>query len=162
VIALSNTRKSRTVTAASVSLAVMVTLVGFGSPTWGATSPTAGATRSLSVTDTARLRYITSSGALLIEEGAATGGLPGTVKARFDVGPTVTSTFTIYTRVGSLIGHGSGTLHGTGLYASFGGTMTVTHGTGHYTHAHGHGGFYGLINRHTYALTVQTTGTLSY
>jgi hypothetical protein len=128
----------------------------------GASQRRARDARALNVTDTAHLRYIRESGSLLIEEGVATGGLPGTVKVRFDVGPTVTSSFTIYTRGGSIAGNGSGVLHGTGVTASFGGTMTVSHGTGRYAHAHGRGGFYGTINRKTYALTVQTTGTLSY
>jgi hypothetical protein len=120
------------------------------------------AARVLDATDTAHLRYIRSSGALLLEEGSATGALPGTVKVQMNVGATVIASFTIKTRNGSLAGRGSGTLHGTGVYASFGGTMTVSHGTGRYAHAHGHGGFYGVLNRNSYALTVQTTGTLSY
>ena len=40
--------------------------------------------------------------------------------------------------------------------------MSITRGTGRYVHAHGSGGFYGVLNRKTYALTVQTTGRLSY
>jgi len=40
--------------------------------------------------------------------------------------------------------------------------MTVSHGTDRYAHAHGHGGFYGTVNRHNDALVVQTTGQLSY
>jgi len=122
----------------------------------------ARAARTLNVTDTAHLHYVKAPGASLLEEGSATGGLPGTVKVRIIVGATVNATFTIYAHGGSITGDGSGTLHGTGLYASFGGTMSVSHGTGRYTHAHGHGGFYGVINRNTDALTVQTTGTLTY
>lgn len=92
-----------------------------------------------------------------------TGTLPGTVKVHFDVGPTVTATFTIYPRGGgSISGHGSGALHSTSLYATFGGSLSVTGGTGRYSHAHGHGGLYGAINRHTDAVTVQTIGKLSY
>ena len=40
--------------------------------------------------------------------------------------------------------------------------MTVSHGTGRYKHVHGNGGFYGTLNRTTYKMVVQTTGTLSY
>jgi len=118
--------------------------------------------RSLNVTDTAHLHYVRESGSDLLEEGQATGGLPGQVQARFNVGATVYATFTISTRYGSISGKGSGKLRGTGVYASFGGTMTVSSGTGRYSHARGHGGFYGVIDRHTYASTVQTTGTLTY
>ena len=88
--------------------------------------------------------------------------LPGTVSVSFELGPTITGRFTIHTHGGSITGTGSAKLHSSGLYASFGGTMSVSHGTGRYSHAHGHGGFYGTVNRHTYAAVIQTTGTLSY
>jgi hypothetical protein len=122
----------------------------------------ARAARTLDVRDEAHLRYVKESGSDLLEEGEATGGLPGHVRARFNVGATVYSSFSISTRYGSISGSGSGKLRGTGAWESFGGTMTVTHGTGRYSHAHGHGGFYGAIDRHGYATTIQTTGTLAY
>jgi hypothetical protein len=127
----------------------------------------AHAARALNVTDTAHLRYVRESGSALLDEGAVSGALPGTVKVRFNVGVTVTASFTIYARNGSLTGHGSGALHEShssshDAYVSFGGTMTIIHGTGRYAHAHGGGGFYGVINRETYAATIQTTGTLAY
>lgn len=135
-------------------------------PATTAARPSAGrdahAARSLNATDTARLRYLSSSGSSVYEEGYASGKLPGRVKVRLEVNATVTASFTIYASGGTLVGHGSGALHSSGVYASFGGTMTITHGTGRYAHAHGHGGFYGAINRNTFAATVQTTGTLAY
>jgi hypothetical protein len=129
----------------------------------GAALPTPAHTaRALNTTDTARLHYLPSHGSSLLEEGPATGALPGTVKLHMTVGATVKGTFTINTHNGSIVGEASGTLHGTGPYTSFAGSMTVNHGTGRYAHAHGHGGFYGVLNRNTYAMTVQTTGSLSY
>ena len=123
--------------------------------------------RALNITDTAHMRHVGESGSALLDEGAVSGALPGTVKVLFHVGVTVTASFTIYARNGSLSGHGSGALHEShsnshDAYVSFGGTMTITHGTGRYAHAHGGGGFYGVINRQTYAATIQTTGTLAY
>lgn len=119
--------------------------------------------RTLNVTDTAHLHLVSSPGSLLIEEGPASGDLPGTIKTRLNIGPTVSASFTIYTKTGTLSGNGTGKLHTPGgLYDSFGGTMTVSHGTGRYAHANGHGGLYGTLDRKTDALTVQTTGTLSY
>jgi hypothetical protein len=118
--------------------------------------------RSLNANDTAHLRLISSSGSSVLEEGYAGGGLPGRVRVHMDVTASVTASFTIYASGGTLVGHGSGALHSSGVYASFGGTMTITHGTGRYAHARGHGGFYGAINRNTFAATVQTTGTLAY
>jgi hypothetical protein len=137
-------------------------------PVLGATRPAARADRAraasvLDVRDEGRLHLVKESGSLLLEEGPATGTLPGTVKVRFDVGATITAQFTIYARGGgSISGHGSGRLRSTGAYSTFGGTLAVTAGTGRFRHARGSGGLYGAINRKTYALTVQTIGKLSY
>jgi hypothetical protein len=116
----------------------------------------------LSVKDEAHLHLTSTNGSLLMEEGPAIGVIPGTVKASFIVATDVTATFTIYAHGGSINGRGTGALHSTGLYSSFGGSLKVTGGTGRYKHAHGNGGLYGVINRKTDALTVQTTGELSY
>jgi len=145
---------------AVATIALMLTLAGGAGADDGL--PVAHLARTLNVTDEARLHYHESAGSSLIEEGRATGGLPGAVKVHFTVGPTVSASFTISTGSGTLIGHGSGVLHSSGTYASFRGSMSITRGTGRYLHAHGHGGFYGVLNRKTYALTVQTTGSLSY
>lgn len=126
----------------------------------------AHAARALNITDTAHLHHGKESGAMLVDEGTATGQLPGRVRVEFNVGATVRANFTIYTSRGALMGHGSGTLHESRnsghstVWVSFAGTMTVSHGTGIYTHAHGHGGFYGVFDRHNYEATIETTGTL--
>lgn len=122
----------------------------------------ARAAHTLNVTDEAHLHLAGTNGSLLLEEGPATGAIPGTVRASFIVAANVTATFTIYAHGGSLSGKGTGALHSTGLYSSFGGSLKVTGGTGRYKHAHGNGGLYGAINRKTDELTVQTTGKLSY
>ena len=118
------------------------------------------------VDDTANLHYVKESDAQLIDEGVASGTVHGTVRVGFNVGATVAASFAIYTHDGAIIGHGTGTLHKSSnpsnVYLSFGGTLTVTHGTGRYAHAHGDGGFYGTIDRKNYAVTIQTTGTLYY
>lgn len=138
--------------------------VGVDAPTAFAAAPSAGAARTLSVKDEGHLHLAGKpEGSLIVEEGAVSGTLPGTVRVRFDVGATVTAQFTIYARGGgSISGHGSGALHSTSLYSTFGGTLSVTSGTGRFKHARGTGGLYGAINRKTDALTVQTVGKLSY
>lgn len=121
------------------------------------------ATRTMSATNAAHLHLVSNSGSALVEEGSIRGSLDGRVTARFNVGATVYGNFTIdLTQGGWITGRGSGILHNGGLYQSFGGTLIITGGGGPYAHAHGHGGFYGTINRRTYAMTVQTTGTLDY
>jgi hypothetical protein len=122
----------------------------------------AHAAHVLNATDTAHLHYISSSGSLLFDEGKATGTLPGNMRVHLDLGTTFTGTFTIYASGGSIEGRGSATPHGSGIYESFSGALTVTGGTGRYAHAHGHGGLYGTFDRDNYALVIKTTGSLTY
>jgi hypothetical protein len=110
----------------------------------------------------ARLHYVNAKGSYLIEEGSATGPLGGLVKARIRVTADISGTFTFYPRGGSISGRGIGKLHESGTYASFGGSVTVLGGSGRYAHARGKGGFYGVYNRQTLGVTIQTTGSLSY
>jgi hypothetical protein len=124
---------------------------------------TAHASRTLNATDTAHLHYLRSSGSLLYEEGSASGTLPGRMVAHLDIGPSVSASFTIYVRGGGTIkGHGTAKPHGSGAYESFAGSLAASGGTGRYAHAHGHAGLYGVFDRRTYAVTVQTTGRLYY
>jgi hypothetical protein len=125
-------------------------------------TPLAHVARTLKATDTANLRYIKHSGSQLFEEGSAQGDLPGSMRANLSIGATFTASFTIYTHGGTITGHGSATPHGASLDEHFSGTLTVTGGTGRYTHAHGHAGLSGTFNRRTYAVTLQTSGSLSY
>jgi hypothetical protein len=122
----------------------------------------ARAARSLNISDKAQLHSVRESGSDLLEVGQATGSLPGRVRAHFNVGPTVYASFSISTQYGSISGSGSSPLRGTGVWESFGGSITVRAGTGRYSHSHGHAGFYGVINRRTDTATVQTIGTLEY
>jgi hypothetical protein len=129
-----------------------------------ARSPIARAARTISATDEADLHYVRqrSSESHLFEEGAARGTLPGSVHAECHLGADFSANVTIYTQGGTIHGHGTATPRASGIYESFAGTLVITGGTGRYAHAHGHAGLYGLFNRRTYALTVQTTGSLSY
>ncbi len=124
--------------------------------------PTARAATTQNVKDEAHLHLTNTNGSLLIEEGQATGQIPGKVKANFEIESAVTANFTIYAHGGTLSGRGKGALHSTGPNSSFAGALKITGGTGRYKHAHGNGGFSGVINRKTYAATVKTTGKLVY
>lgn len=124
------------------------------------------AARTLAVNDTAHLtlKNPSGAGATLIEEGRALGSLPGTVRARLTVGAeVVTAGFTIYLHGGTISGHSTARLNvGSGEFASFGGSLGVSDGSGHYAHASGHGGLFGTINRNTDNATVQVVGTLHF
>lgn len=118
---------------------------------------------TISVNDTGHLHLLKAVGSVLSEEGYASGTLPGQAKVRMDVGSTsVSATFTIQTRQGTIYGSGHAALHSSGRYTSFGGSLTVSHGSGRYRHAHGSGKLYGVIDRRGDALTVQTLGKLTY
>jgi hypothetical protein len=138
----------------AASIATLLAMLAFSAP--------AALARSVKATDTGHLHYISASGSLLLEEGRASGTLPGSMRVHLNVGVTLSGNFTIYTRGGTIKGRGSATPHGSGVYESFAGSLIATGGTGRYAHAHGHAGLYGTFNRNTYALTIQTTGTLSY
>lgn len=118
--------------------------------------------RSERLTITARLKYVTTKGADLFEQGSASGPLAGTVKARVRITADISGSFTFYPRGGSITGRGSATLHESGTYASFGGVVKITGGTGRYAHARGEGGLYGVYNRKSLEIKIQTTGRLSY
>lgn len=110
----------------------------------------------------ARLKYVTTKGAYLLEQGLASGPLAGIVKARVRVTADISGSFTFYPRGGSITGRGAATLHESGTYASFGGVVKITGGTGRYAHARGEGGLYGVYNRKSLEIKIQTTGRLSY
>ncbi|HLI32918.1 MAG TPA: hypothetical protein VKU89_09300 [Solirubrobacteraceae bacterium] len=117
--------------------------------------------RPFSGYDNAYLHLIHASGSKLIEEGDASGALPGRVHAVLFVGATFHGSFTIYTRNGEIFGHGSATPHrGAGEIESFAGKTFVTGGTGRFRGAHGTGGLYGTFNRRNYQVVLQTRGTL--
>ena len=78
------------------------------------------------------------------------------------VAATFSGSFTIYTNGGTISGHGTATPHGSGVYESFAGTIVATGGSGRFKHAHGSARLYGTFNRDTYALLMQTSGTLYY
>jgi len=110
----------------------------------------------------AHLDYLDARGSYLIEDGSASGPLAGPVKARIRVAADISGSFTFEPHGGTISGTGVGTLHESGRYASFGGSVTVLGGTGRYAHARGGGRLYGVYDRDTLDVTIQTTGSLSY
>ena len=119
----------------------------------------------LNVRDEGRLRYVKSSGEVIIDEGHATGSFLGWVKVRFlyNGEPTVSARFTISGSSGSISARGTARLSSpTSPSPSFHGSFTVTGGSGRYAHIHGSGELYGVYYRRSYALTVQANGKLPY
>lgn len=118
---------------------------------------------TLSISDKASLALTGGSGNTLIEEGAATGTLPGKAKVSLTIATTTaTSKFTLYPRGGSISGSGTVRLHtgGSVAYASFSGSLRVGHGTGRYAHVSGAGNMYGVLNRENSSTKVEVIGIL--
>ena len=115
---------------------------------------------NLHASDVASLHYVGSFGEQVYETGYAKGTLPGSMRVRMIFSSTVSGSFTLYTRGGSIDGHGKAKPHGGGVWESFAGMLIVTGGSGRYRHAHGTAHIYGTFNRDSYALKIKTAGTL--
>jgi hypothetical protein len=145
--------------------AVLLTCLAAVVPATAQSSARAQFARTLSVKDEARMHLIRSSGSTLFDEGPAMGTIPGKVKVRFiyNGNPTVSARITIYGRSGTIEAACSARLSNpTSPAPSFKGTLTLAHASGHYAGAHGSGHVYGVFNRRSYAITVQTEGTMHY
>jgi hypothetical protein len=133
--------------------------------TQASAAPRASSARAMSVKDEGHLRLVKSSGSLLIDEGAAKGTIPGSVRVHFvyNGNPTVSAQITIFGRAGTINARASARLSSpTSPSPSFKGTLTITGGSRRYVHAHGSGRLYGVFYRRSYGLLVQTEGTLHY
>jgi hypothetical protein len=121
------------------------------------------AAHTISGNDNATLHYVPPArGSTLLEEGQATGSIPGHVRAYLRVEATFSGTFTISTRHGSITGHGTANPHGAGPVESFSGTFVITGGTGRYAQARGRGKLYGSYKRMNYEVELQPRGTIHY
>jgi hypothetical protein len=162
-------RRSQPLPRSSVVRSLPLAIVGaFAATSLCASSADAAlarAARSVTVHDEAHLHLIRSSGSLLIDEGAASGTLPGTVLLRFtyDGSPTVGARFTIRGAGWTIEARGQGKLSNpTSPNPSFSGSLTIASGSGRFAHAHGSGELYGVFHRRGYGLTVQAIGKLTY
>jgi hypothetical protein len=167
----SRSRQARRVRAQRVTLLSVLALASavaaqIGAPAWASTSKSRGRTaRVLRVRDEGHLHYVKSAGEVIIDEGHASGSLPGRVKVRFlyNGEPTVAARFTIYTSAGSISARATARVSSvTSRSPSFRGTMTITGGSGRYAHIHGGGELFGVYYRRSYALIVQAIATLHY
>ena len=120
---------------------------------------------TVTVKDEGNLRFVKSSGSTLIDEGHASGTIPGNVRIHFTYNgnPSVSAQITIYGAHGTLQVRASGRLSSpTSPNPSFSGALTITGGSGRYSHARGAGKLYGVFHRRGYGMVVQTQGTLHY
>jgi len=161
--------RAHSIRSAICALAAMIVLAAaLGSGTAAglargeARQPRAISSRILVVRDAAKMHLLNANGNTWIEEGRATGTLPGTAHVTLSFnGSTTTSNFTFHLSGGSISGHGRAKIHsGNGRYESFGGSATIIGGTGRYVHISGKGGFYGVVDRTNSNAEVQVIGNL--
>jgi hypothetical protein len=118
--------------------------------------------RTLNGSVTVHLHLIKPNGSELIEEGPVSGGLAGSAYAELHAGAVFRGRFTIRTNAGTIMGQGTATPHGSGRYQSFSGSFLVTGGRGGYAHIAGRAGLYGVFDRRTDAVVIQTSGRFTY
>jgi hypothetical protein len=126
--------------------------------------PSARVAGTLAFNINSNLRLVGHPGHILNERGTFTGSQSGTIEVRF-VSVTSTSgeaTFTAYSsKGGSVSGRTATRGHVVGSTAYFTGTMTITGGTGRWSHASGRNlRFSGSVDRRDFHATTQMQGTI--
>lgn len=151
-----------------VRLAISVCALALAAATVGvaanasstARDPLAREARTVYLVENAQLSLAREEGAALDERGRATGTYNAPVTATLTIHPTyVTALVTVFPRGGSIAGRASASYivrNSTGYY---GGTFTITRGTGAFRHVSGNAlGISGTVNRYTFQMTVKAHG----
>jgi hypothetical protein len=131
----------------------------------GSGGPVAVAARTQAFNLNSTLHLVGRPGHVLNEQGTFTGSQSGTIAIRFT---SVTSTsgeatFVAYPGGGSVSGHTTTRGHVVGAKVYFGGSMTITGGSGRWAHASGRGlGFSGVVNRQNFHATTHMQGSIRY
>jgi hypothetical protein len=128
-----------------------------------AAGPFAWAAREVNLQETGHLHAVGEPGTTILERGSATGTFNCSIAGRLTIvsANRVTATFTVRPKGGSITGRGSARFQQQGASGYFGGTISITGGTGGYAHASGTNiGISGVISRETFALTVHVHGKI--
>jgi hypothetical protein len=129
-----------------------------------ATAPSARAATTISLNESGQLRLVSKQGFTLNERGTASGTIRGPISVRLTIVSTdrVSAEVTISPTGGSISGQGTASYHKGEASAGFSGTLSISHGSGSYTHAQGWGlSFSGTIARSNEAISVHLSGRLS-
>jgi hypothetical protein len=131
----------------------------------GAWATAGHATRSMAVRDHVTLELVKRRGSTGFEHtGRATGTVSGTVRSKITLTHSVVlrGTVTITTSHGKLRVKVDGRARSIALRSRFSGAATIAGGSGRYAHAKGSGTFNGVVNRSTWAATLDASGSFSY
>jgi hypothetical protein len=149
------------VTISICALALIASIAGLTTLASGAIrGPVGLQAKMVDLVENANLKLISEEGAALVERGRATGTYDAPVTATFTIHPkAVTATVTVYPHGGSITGVAQTNYVVQNSTGYFGGTLTITHGTGSFAHASGRAlGISGTINRYNFAITVKAHG----
>lgn len=123
----------------------------------------ATASRTIQVRESASLKLVKKSGSTFTHSGRVTGTIPGTASSRMTLNAlSLSGTVTIRAKGGSVTMRLSGRARSAGLRSKFSGSATISGGTGRYANARGKGRFDGVVNRSTWASTINASGSLTY
>lgn len=145
------------------AVALVALVLGGAAPVLSGAAPAQA--RTVSVREEGHLRFLEAQASALIDAGSLAGSLPGQARVRFfyNGSPSVSATFTIRTRSGSIFGAAHARLSNPSSPApSFRGALRITGGSGRYAHARGSGELFGVFHRHGYGLVFQAIGRLGY
>lgn len=154
----------RSAAISSLAVAVVLVLVLAAQASAGAARLAVRAARTVSLSESGRLRLTSKHSFTLNERGTATGTIGGTIYIHLHIVASnrVTAEVNIYPSGGSLSGYGSAAYAVRGSFASFSGSLAITRGTGRYARARASRlRFGGTIRRRDDAVSVQLSGPLS-
>jgi len=146
------------------ALALLASIAGLTTRASGAIrGPVGVQAKTVDLVENANLKLISEEGAALVEHGRAAGTYNAPVAAIFTIHPkAVTATVTVYPHGGSITGVAQTNYIVQNSTGYFGGTLTITRGTGSFKGASGKSvGISGTINRYSFAITVKAHGEVN-
>jgi hypothetical protein len=152
---------------ASVGITLLALATGLASAqATAAARPRASESRRVNLVESARLTLTDEKGSTLVEHGRATGTYDAPVTAAFTIHPkSVTAVVTIFPKGGSIGGTARANYVVKNSLGYFGGTFSLTRGTGKYrnlSEVNGKAlGISGIINRYSFEIQVKAHGEVS-
>lgn len=155
---------ARSAMGAALALAALLVASGPSSTAPALAATKAKAARTVYLVETGRLSLTKEGESTLSERGRASGTFSGTLLARLTLSANhVSAVFTIYPKGGSITGRAYARFVAKGSTVYYGGTLSIVHGTGAFSHASGSNiGISGTISHLTFALTVKAHGWMRF
>jgi hypothetical protein len=129
------------------------------------TGPAVGATKQYDVKEHVDLSLVKKTGTTKFQhKGRARGTVAGTVRSNITISHSVVlrGTVMISTAKGQVRLKVDGRARSLGMRTRFNGKATIQGGTGKYAGAEGTGTFSGVVNRSTWHVTIDATGSYHY